>query len=120
MSLETFLKLVALIVVYTMAVYRVAFMASLERGPFDLAVKFRYAVLRRFPPPANAAEYLPPDWAREHWIVSGVKCANCISFWLAPFASVLIVLHFIAPGSVLYAADVIALSLAISGIVVVL
>jgi hypothetical protein len=118
MSLETFLLLVALTAIYTMAVYRIAMLVSLERGPADLAAKLRSALMRRFPPPANGAEYLPPDQSQKHWIVSGAQCANCISFWLAPIAVALIGMHLISPGWALYVCDAVALWWAISGVVV--
>ena len=124
MSVETFLSLLwslllgaALIAIYTMAVYRIA-MLSLERGPADLAAKLRHYLRLRFPPPANGAEYLPPDQSQKHWIVAGSECPNCASFWFAPFAVALIALHFIAPGWALYVCDGVALWFAMSGVVV--
>lgn len=118
MALETFLLLVALTVIYTLAVYRIAMLVSLERGPADWAAKLRQSLRLRFPPPADGVAYLPPDQAKKHWIVSGVECANCISFWLAPIAAGLILLHLIAPGWALYVCDVVALWWAITGVVV--
>lgn len=118
MPLETFLLLAAVTVIYTLAVYRIAMLVSLERGPADWAAKLRQYFRLRFPPPADGAEYLPPDQAKKHWIVSGLECANCISFWLAPIAAALVLLHVLAPGWALYVCDFVALWWAITGVVV--
>lgn len=123
MALETFLLLVAVTVIYTLSVYRIAMMVGLERGPADWVAKFHQRLRLRFPPPADAVEYLPPDQAKKHWIVAGAECPNCISFWLAPIAAVLVLLHLVAPpGSAgswaLYVCDFVALWWAITGVVV--
>ncbi len=52
-----------------LAIYRLAYLVAIERGPFDLAQRLRTAVYQRY----GAAS----------WQFAGVTCPLCISFWFA-------------------------------------
>lgn len=57
------------VILATLAVYRIAFLIAMERGPADLALRLREAAYRRF--------------GAESWVFAGVSCPLCLSFWLA-------------------------------------
>ncbi len=52
-----------------LAAYRLAYLISNERGPFDLAERLRSTVVHHYGP--------------DSWQAEGVQCPLCISFWLA-------------------------------------
>lgn len=60
----------------TLAVYRVSTDIAWSRGPFDLFDAIREQIGAAYP--------------AEHWIAEGVRCPNCISFWLSLIAGVLV------------------------------
>lgn len=62
-----------------LAAYRVAYLIAVEDGPFEVAARVREAAERRYPPTMGADGY-----GREHWIVAGLACPLCVSFWAAP------------------------------------
>lgn len=57
-----------------LAVYRVSRLIPLERGPFDVFLRIR----------SFHAD-------RNDWIGAGLNCVNCVSFWIALIAA--LVLH---------------------------
>lgn len=61
----------------TFAVYRLAHMVALERGPFDLCEKLRSYVFNKF---GNG------------WVNEGTNCPWCLSFWFALLLAVWLVL----------------------------
>ena len=63
-----------------LAVYRLAHMLTIERGPFDLAHKFRSAVYRRWPDRSGV----------ESWQFAGAVCPLCVSFWLGCLAALVL------------------------------
>lgn len=73
------------LILAVLVVYRFAHLIGLERGPFDLALRFRTAVANRFTSvkQIGRANY-------QHWIAEGVTCPLCISFWLAALAAPLV------------------------------
>lgn len=52
-----------------LSAYRIAYLISRERGPFDLAERLRTIVHLRF--------------GSESWQAEGIDCPLCISFWAA-------------------------------------
>jgi len=60
------------------AVYRLAHMLTLERGPFDTAYWLRTVIYRRWPDDADG---------QPSWQFAGVTCPLCISFWLGWLAA---------------------------------
>lgn len=60
-------------VLLALAIYRVARMVGVERGPFDLFQNLRGWAARKYKP-------LPGQG--RHWIDEGLGCPMCISFWL--------------------------------------
>lgn len=65
-----------LLLLAALASYRGAVLIALERGPFDLAQKLRGAIEARVSPPTPERPYV-------HWLVFGIGCPKCVSFWLA-------------------------------------
>ena len=57
------------VILATLAVYRLAYLVSMERGPGDQAIKLREAVYNRF--------------GMDSWVFAGISCPLCVSFWLA-------------------------------------
>lgn len=57
------------VILATLAVYRLAFLVSMEDGPANAAMRFRQAVYNRF--------------GGDSWVFAGVTCPLCVSFWLA-------------------------------------
>ena len=55
-------------IIGALAVYRVARMAALERGPFEVFERWRGFVLRRC--------------GLASWVFDGFTCPLCLSFWL--------------------------------------
>ena len=67
----------------TCAAYRVAYMISMESGPFRSMETARGWVFTRFPPVKDASGILIESWQWE-----GINCPLCVSFWLSiPFAA---------------------------------
>lgn len=64
----TFETVVRLLIV-SMASYRVARMIATERGPFDLFIDFRSAIINRA--------------GNRSWIVEGVTCPLCVGFYVS-------------------------------------
>ena len=60
------------LILAVLAVYRVAHLIGLERGPFDAALRFRLAVARRFP---AVKQYGRASY--QHWLAEGVTCPLC-------------------------------------------
>ena len=60
-----------------LAVYRVAHMLTIERGPLDLAHKFRSLIYRLWPDKDGV----------ESWQFAGAVCPLCVSFWLGWLAA---------------------------------
>ncbi len=58
------------LILWILAIYRVAHLVALEDGPFDLLVLFREFLFKIF-----------KRW--DHWVIRGFACPLCISFWLA-------------------------------------
>lgn len=56
--------------------YRLAKFITMEDGPFDIALKIREWIFRRYGP--------------ETWINKGLSCPYCVSFWLALIAAYLL------------------------------
>lgn len=83
-----------------LAVYRVSFMIAREDGPFDVFERLRLLAITRYPPETTG------NRTRPHWIVRGISCPLCISWWLA------------LPAALIVAPDVSALGLwpAIAGL----
>jgi hypothetical protein len=57
-----------------LAVFRVAWMVTHEEGPFAVFVTLRERI----------------DPAQKSWLGRGLNCPNCVSFWLALVAALLI------------------------------
>ena len=60
-------------VLAALAVYRVSRMIALERGPFSVFENMRGWAFERF--------------GKDSWIVEGVGCPLCLSFWVALVAA---------------------------------
>lgn len=84
------------LVLAVLAVYRVAHLIGLERGPFDVALRFRLAIARRFP---AVKQYGRASY--QHWLAEGVTCPLCISFWLAGLGALAVLLPTVAGDAVL-------------------
>lgn len=74
-------------VVFALACYRVSRMIASERGPDDIFARLRYKTIG-LKAKDEAALYLTPDDVGangeiEHWVTAGVKCKNCLSFWVS-------------------------------------
>lgn len=67
-----------IILLATLAVYRVSHMLAQETGPFALCYRFRSWVGDKAVVPG-----LPMQKQPHAWIIEGVTCPLCISFWLA-------------------------------------
>lgn len=65
-------------VIVVLAVYRISYMLAIETGPFGICEKWRGWVVRKAMRPGVAIRDLP-----HYWIIEGVGCPNCISFWLS-------------------------------------
>ena len=63
----------ALFFIYSLAVWRVARMIGVERGPFDLFWKWKMFIGKKFLPVGN----------RAHWIDEGFNCPKCLGFWVS-------------------------------------
>lgn len=50
-----------------LASYRIAYLVSRERGPFDLAERLRLAIFNRY--------------GEDSWQYTGIDCPLCVSFW---------------------------------------
>lgn len=61
------------LVIASLAVYRLARMVALERGPFDVFERIR----------GWSFIYL----SKESWLNDGINCPLCLSFWFALIAS---------------------------------
>lgn len=73
MTLETFL----LFLVLCMANYRLAMMAALEEGPFEIFLLWRNL------------------FVKENWLGRGVRCPYCVSFWTGAVLALFTLSHFI-------------------------
>jgi hypothetical protein len=62
------------VILATLAVYRLAYLISMEAGPANVAIRLREATYRRF--------------GGDSWVFAGVSCPLCVSFWLALVAAV--------------------------------
>lgn len=63
------------IVLAILASYRIAYLVSRERGPFDLAERLRGFVIQKY--------------GEDSWQGTGIDCPLCVSFWVSlvmPFA----------------------------------
>lgn len=80
------------IAVIALAAWRIAWLISHERGPFDAALKFRelFGVTHD----QHGEVYEVPNT----WYADGVTCIYCTSFWITLF---FYSLHQFAPGPVL-------------------
>ena len=97
-------NLIPLIIV-SLAVYRVAYMMTSERGPFNLFERWRNFLETKFP---NSG----PPFYKQHWISLGFNCVYCTSFYISfMFAWV------IGPASVL---EYVVSALAISTLVIII
>ena len=71
-----FVSMLPAIVIAALAVYRVAFMAAREEGPWDLFDRMRLAA-------ARLPKQVVGNQTRAHWIQRGLGCPLCISWWLS-------------------------------------
>jgi hypothetical protein len=87
-------------IIAALAVYRVSYMIAREDGPFDVFERLRMAAITHYPLETVG------NRTRPHWIVRGLSCPLCISWWLA------------LPAALIVAPDVSALALwpAIAGL----
>jgi hypothetical protein len=60
------------LVLLTLAVYRLAYMITLENGPFMLFAQIRERIGERF--------------TYDSWLTLGINCPLCVSFWLSAAA----------------------------------
>lgn len=68
--------------------YRFAYLIGLERGPWDIALRLRTAIIARLGDDAHARTYGRARY--QHWIAEGIQCPLCISFWLSALAAPLV------------------------------
>ena len=69
------------LILVALAVYRLTWLVSREDGPADLAKRLRLWTERAFP-----GQDLGDGVTRHHWIVRGMYCPLCVSFWLSLLA----------------------------------
>lgn len=117
------MRIVIRLVIYALAVYRVSVMIAQERGPGDVFARLRARVARRWPlAPQQAIDYLTPSdtiAAPGHfvsWQAAGIKCANCVSFWVGIVAGG--VFFAVADVDAITLPDAIAAGLAFSAVTV--
>ena len=110
------------LIIYSLAVFRVAIMVALERGPDDVFARLRYWVLKQWPESNNpyaiywvdACDINPATGKATSWQAEGVKCVACLSFWMAMPAGIAIVGREYWPGLFWLIPDMIACALAVS------
>lgn len=71
------------LVVVALAVYRVSHMIVMESGPFKVFGRWRKWLIAW--DAAGNPDGLPE---KSHWLVEGIMCVFCVSFWLALPAAV--------------------------------
>lgn len=91
--------------VAALAVYRVAMMLAIERGPFDVFTRWQQFVFDKFQKPYNDSGH-----KGTHWFYYGITCPICLSFWLGWLGAAAVAFEF--PLSVVEFA---LLALALSG-----
>ena len=89
------------LVLAVLAVYRFAHLIGLERGPWDLALRLRTAVLNRYGTAERVRQYGRSSY--QHWIAEGITCPLCISFWLGVLAALPVLLPTMAGDAALIA-----------------
>jgi hypothetical protein len=62
------------IAIIALAAYRVAWLITAERGPFDLAEKWRGFIMEKYPITREKPQ---------HWISVGWNCPLCAGFWVS-------------------------------------
>lgn len=72
-----------MVVIASLAVYRVSYLIANEDGPFELAEKLRTWIYMQWT--ANKQKQQGNGW--NHWTYRGINCPLCISFWLAWLAA---------------------------------
>jgi hypothetical protein len=81
--------------------YRFAHLIGLERGPWDLALRLRTAIIARYGGDNRARTYGRARY--QHWIAEGIQCPLCVSFWLSLMAAPLVLLPSAAGDAALVA-----------------